>query len=288
MNVKRSFVVHYRTFCIQLCLATLVTIPVVAIISAQEKSAVDTPTVSDTPKDDSVVEPLRSSLTIDLDKPVSINLVPATPLAKSLVELFAQRGAKVLDYEEGKRLRIQAPPQVLEKLGQILAVIASEGQGFDRKSGEGESSTKPVRTPASVPEKPAIGGTSTLNSTPSRQRPTKTSYLSLPDTTAAKELVERLDAQEHAAASEANEIRRLRANGDAAETIEPHHAHLKAHLQTAFELKLQLEELQLRELQSRLGRLERQIAHRKELREKIIERRAADLISGDSLRWNTK
>jgi hypothetical protein len=52
-------------------------------------------------------------------------------------------------------------------------------------------------------------------------------------------------------------------------------------------LKIQLEELQLQELQSRLSRLKRQIDQRKELREKIIERRAAELISGDALRWNS-
>lgn len=71
------------------------------------------------------------------------------------------------------------------------------------------------------------------------------------------------------------------------ETLAVNQAQLKAHLQTAFELKIQLEELQLKELQSRLSRLESQIDQRKELREKIIERRTAELISGDSLRWNT-
>ncbi|MFO1063821.1 MAG: hypothetical protein U0892_08165 [Pirellulales bacterium] len=100
----------------------------------------------------------------------------------------------------------------------------------------------------------------------------------VPNTPAAKDLLKRLEAQESAAASAANEIRRLQANGDAVETIALHRAQLKAHLQTAFELKMQLEELQVKELQARLSRLERQIVRRKELREKIINRRAGELI----------
>ena len=52
-------------------------------------------------------------------------------------------------------------------------------------------------------------------------------------------------------------------------------------------LKLQWEELQVKELQSRLSRLERQIGQRKELREKIINRRAGELIEGDASRWDS-
>lgn len=108
----------------------------------------------------------------------------------------------------------------------------------------------------------------------------------LPNTPAAKDLLKRLEAQESAAATAANEIRRLQANGDAAETIAPHQAQLKAHLQSAFELKMQLEELQVKELQSRLSRLERQIGQRKEIRDKIVERRAAELLNPDAS-WET-
>lgn len=109
----------------------------------------------------------------------------------------------------------------------------------------------------------------------------------LPNTPAANDLLKRLEAQESSAATAANEIRRLQANGDAAETIAPHQAQLKAHLQTAFELKMQLEELQVKELQTRLSRLERQIGQRKELRDKIIERRAAELLNPDVSWENT-
>ena len=109
-----------------------------------------------------------------------------------------------------------------------------------------------------------------------------------PDTPAAKKLVEQLGAQESAAAAEAATIRQLHANGQAESNQQPiaeHQRKLKNLLSTAFDLKLQLEELQVKELQSRLSRLERQIGQRKELREKIIARRAAELIEGGVLKW---
>ncbi len=112
----------------------------------------------------------------------------------------------------------------------------------------------------------------------------------LPDTPAAKQLVDQLTAQESAAAATAATIRQLQSNGQAEQNkaaIAEHQAKLKILLSTAFDLKLQLEELQVKELQSRLSRLERQIGQRKELREKIINRRAAELIEGDTLKWDT-
>lgn len=111
----------------------------------------------------------------------------------------------------------------------------------------------------------------------------------IPDTPAAKQLVEQLHAQESAAAAEAATIRQLQANGQAEQNQQPiaeHQRKFKNLLSTAFDLKLQLEELQVKELQSRLSRLERQIGHRKELREKIITRRAGELIEGETLRWS--
>ncbi len=112
----------------------------------------------------------------------------------------------------------------------------------------------------------------------------------LPNTPAAKQLVEQLAAQESAAAAEAATIRQLQANGQAEQNrqaIAEHQRKLKNLLSTAFDLKLQLEELQVQELQSRLSRLERQIGQRKELREKIINRRAGELIEGDALKWDS-
>ena len=111
----------------------------------------------------------------------------------------------------------------------------------------------------------------------------------IPNTPAAKQLVEQLGAQESAAAAEAATIRQLQAGGQAEQNKQPiaeHQRKLKNLLNTAFDLKLQLEELQVKELQSRLSRLERQIGQRKELREKIITRRAGELIEGEVLRWS--
>ncbi|MBC8117289.1 MAG: pilus assembly protein N-terminal domain-containing protein [Candidatus Saccharimonas sp.] len=111
------------------------------------------------------------------------------------------------------------------------------------------------------------------------------------DTPTAKKLVEQLQAQESAAAAEAATIRQLQANGQAEQNQQPiaeHQRKLKNLLSTAFDLKLQWEELQVKELQSRLSRLERQIGQRKELREKIIARRAGELIDGDVLQWDSE
>ncbi len=106
-------------------------------------------------------------------------------------------------------------------------------------------------------------------------------------------LAKQLAAHESAEAAEAAEaavIRQLQANGQADKNKQPiaeHQRKLKNLLSTAFDLKLQLEELQVKELQSRLSRLERQIVQRRELREKIINRRAAELIEGDALKWSS-
>ncbi|MBC7816194.1 MAG: pilus assembly protein N-terminal domain-containing protein [Planctomycetaceae bacterium] len=110
------------------------------------------------------------------------------------------------------------------------------------------------------------------------------------ETPAAKQLIKQLQAQESAAAAEAATIRQLQANGQAEQNKQPiaeHQRKLKNLLSTAFDLKLQLEELQVKELQSRLSRLERQIGQRKELREKIIARRVGELIEGDTLKWDS-
>ena len=123
-----------------------------------------------------------------------------------------------------------------------------------------------------------------------RSRTDSREVRAIPDTAAAKQLVEQLAAQESAAASEAATIRQLQSNGQAARNKQPiaeHQRKLKNLLSTAFDLKLQLEVLQVKELQSRLSRLELQIGQRKELREKIIARRAGELIEGDTLKWDS-
>ena len=108
----------------------------------------------------------------------------------------------------------------------------------------------------------------------------------IPDTPEARELTENLKTQEAAAAAESATIRQLMANGQTEQKlIDEHQYKLTSLLRNAFDLKLRLEELQVKELQSRLSQLERQIGQRKELREKIIARRAKELIEGDALKW---
>ena len=140
----------------------------------------------------------------------------------------------------------------------------------------------------SSPNSPAPSNNAALQ--PAPEPVANRSSHALPDTPAAKRLVEQLAAQESAAAAEAATIRQLQANGQAEQNrqaIAEHQRKLKNLLSTAFDLKLQLEELQVQELQSRLSRLERQIGQRKELREKIINRRAGELIEGDALKWDS-
>lgn len=60
---------------------------------------------------------------VDRSTLLKLDLQPATPLAKSLVELFAKRGATVLIYEEGKRLQVEAPPKTMEDLNKVFQFL---------------------------------------------------------------------------------------------------------------------------------------------------------------------
>ena len=104
-------------------------------------------------------------------------------------------------------------------------------------------------------------------------------------------LIQQVGASESAAAAEAQRIRDLQANGQAESNkgaIAEHQRKLASLLSTAFDQKLQLEELQVKELQTRLSQLERQIGQRKQLREKIIQRRVAELMEGETLKWDSR
>lgn len=104
-----------------------------------------------------------------------------------------------------------------------------------------------------------------------------------------RELLERIQAQESAAATEAESIRQLQANSnikpDEAAMAE-HQGKLQKSLGAAFDLKQKLDEVQVEELRSRLNLLERQIDQRKNLREKIIQRRATELVEGSATGWD--
>jgi len=101
---------------------------------------------------------------------------------------------------------------------------------------------------------------------------------------------EQLQAEESAAAVVAAKIRELKASGielDSDRLIELDR-NLKTHLDAAFDLKLQIEERQVKTLQTRLSQLESQISQRKQLRDKIISRRAAELIDDEALDWSSQ
>ena len=112
----------------------------------------------------------------------------------------------------------------------------------------------------------------------------------IPDTPAARNLVEQLRSHESAATALATEIRQY-TDGQADQnqpSIGVLKRKLQSSLETAFDLKLQLEEIQVKELQSRLSQHQQQIGQRKALRAKIIARRASDLVEGNALKWNPK
>jgi S1-C subfamily serine protease len=67
--------------------------------------------------------------------------------------------------------------------------------------------------------------------------------------------------------------------------IKEHRRKLNDLLRQAFDLKVQVEEAQLREFRSRLDRLEQQIDQRKAVRDKIVEQRAAELLSDQNIKW---
>ncbi|MEI8021051.1 MAG: hypothetical protein WCH39_22790, partial [Schlesneria sp.] len=110
----------------------------------------------------------------------------------------------------------------------------------------------------------------------------------IPDTPAARNLVEQLRSHESAATALATEIRQY--TDGQADQNQPSIGVLKRKLQSAlesaFDLKLQLEEIQVKELQSRLSQHQQQIGQRKALRARIIARRASDLVEGNALKWN--
>ena len=115
-------------------------------------------------------------------------------------------------------------------------------------------------------------------------------FRAVTDSPAEQKLIEQLQSHESAAAELATKIRTLQASGPGERNqaaIADSQRELKSQLSTAFDLKLQLEELQVKELQSRLSRLERQIGQRRALRDKIIARRAAQLVEDNGLQWDT-
>lgn len=109
------------------------------------------------------------------------------------------------------------------------------------------------------------------------------------NTPESQRLSERLAAYEQQAAGLAEQIRTQSKLPREAGTELPRLTQLRhqldATLAAAIDVKFQIEQLQLQELQARLSRLERQIGERKAQRQKIIERRANELIGNDLTNW---
>ena len=102
-------------------------------------------------------------------------------------------------------------------------------------------------------------------------------------------LVSQLGAVESAAAQEAKLISRLQTGDEPVprSQIDEHRRLLNDRLKAAFDLKVQLDEQRLKEFRARLERLERQIGQRKSIRDKIIQRRTAELINAADTDWDS-
>lgn len=93
-----------------------------AVSSAQEDGQGSQPQKLDNEKRDNQ-KPNKPG---NRQKPLSVGLTPATRLSKDIVEMFSPRGATILDFEEGKRLKIEAPAEVMEDIGKLLELVGHE------------------------------------------------------------------------------------------------------------------------------------------------------------------
>ncbi len=112
------------------------------------------------------------------------------------------------------------------------------------------------------------------------------------DVPESRELTQQRDKHESSAASLADEYRSLvktpTAERPEGQTLEDLRRKIETELSSAFDLKNQIEQLRVRELRSRLDRLEQQIGFRQSHRTQIIERRTHELIAGEGTEWNSE
>jgi|GEM_PF-6409504 len=119
----------------------------------------------------------------------------------------------------------------------------------------------------------------------SAQRPS----MSSPSTPEQSLLKREIELHESRAASFAQTIRKLKKenlNGRNNVEIAGQEQQLQTSLNGAFNAKIGLEELQVKELQKRLRELELQVAQRKHLREQIITHRRDELLNSETLHWD--
>jgi hypothetical protein len=130
------------------------------------------------------------------------------------------------------------------------------------------------------------------NAIESVREPTERLDLKLPEmasTPEARKLAEYIAEQEIKARQLADEVR------GHSQQLGPKHPklvearrRLDEALANALSAKFKLEQLQIDALADRLARLKKQIAQRQAVSQKIVARRADDLIRGDLLRWDSK
>ncbi len=214
--------------------------------------------------------------------------------------------------QAGKWGRMTIPP---ESVGQVIPIhsqnivtvkIGDKTYALSPKTGQWLS---PDGKPVPNSERPQSDITSPPTSFSDIAPRKSSSKLTTPE---ARQLAEQLAAREQEAATLAEQLR------DQFDEFGKHHPHLwQAHrdpnpakclvchaepsdkeklqprerlrqtLAAALDLKFQLEQLQIQELQARLSKLEQQIGQRKAQRDKIVQRRAQELIDGEETRWNS-
>ena len=94
-----------------------------------------------------------------------------------------------------------------------------------------------------------------------------------------------LEADSLRAAAKVNEL--TKQHGADHEAVKAARAELDKVLNEALDVRFLREEFRVKELRTRLGRLEQQIGQRKTQRAAIIERRADELLNGGAFKWET-
>ena len=137
-----------------------------------------------------------------------------------------------------------------------------------------------------VLEKPLDWNVQT-NPRPTSVQPTAISTaVEIPNTTETQKLISSLSTLEAKSITLAEQIRNESAKPDAAEPkIAELRRELNEALASALSLKFELENLQIKAVEERLARLKAQMQRRNTSVKQIVERRARELIEGDSSSW---
>lgn len=187
-------------------------------------------------------------------------------LVESDIRLPAGEVGSLLVTGQGHPVGILTSMAIGKKVSYALPLTAAIS--FINEATAPESSDEPRQPHRMQPAMP------TPMPPPQRRRPA-----AVPRSPEAVRLLEQLHARESAAFAEAETIRRLQADGNAEKNkaaIAEHQRKLNGLLGAAFDLKLNLEALQVKELRSRLSRLEQQIGQRQAVRQNWLRTRACN------------